>query len=120
MLVGRQAEQQAIDRLVAAARLGVGGVLALAGEPGVGKTALLAYAAGEADSMRVLRATGVESEREIPFAGLLQLLRPALGSLDGIPAAQAAALSGALGSPRRHPAPLTPRCATGSRSGRRC
>lgn len=95
--MGRQAEQQAIDRLVAAARLGVGGVLALAGEPGVGKTALLAYAAGEADSMRVLRATGVESEREIPFAGLFQLLRPALGSLDGIPAAQAAALSGALG-----------------------
>ena len=41
MLVGRDAEQQAIDSLEAAARLGMSGVLVLAGEAGVGKTALL-------------------------------------------------------------------------------
>ncbi len=101
--MGRQTEQQEIDRLVAAARLGAGGVLALAGEAGVGKTALLDYAAGGLEEMRVLRATGVESEREIPFAGLLQLLRPALGVLDQLPAVQAAALSSALALPQGAP-----------------
>jgi len=96
MLVGRQAEQQAIDRLAAAARLGTSGVLALTGEAGVGKTALLGAAVSGLEGMRVLRATGLESERELPFATLLQLLRPALGSLDGIPPRQADALAGAL------------------------
>jgi DNA-binding CsgD family transcriptional regulator len=46
--------------------------------------------------MRVLRARGTESEREIPFGGLLQLLRPAIGELDRIPAPQRDALAAAL------------------------
>ena len=46
--------------------------------------------------MRVLRARGIESEARVPFAGLLELLRPALGALDRIPEPQAAALGGAL------------------------
>ena len=50
--------------------------------------------------MRVLSATGLESEREIPFGMLLQLLRPALGALEGIPPVQADALSAALALPR--------------------
>ena len=99
MLVGRQAEQQAIDRLGAAARLGTSGVLAVRGEAGVGKTALLDDAVSRLDGMRVLRATGLESEREIPFATLLQLLRPALGALDGIPPMQADAMAAALALP---------------------
>lgn len=99
MLVGRQPEQQAIDRLVAAARLGTSGVLALTGEAGVGKTALLDHAIAAYPDMRVLRATGLESEREIPFAMLLQLVRPALTALDGIPPVQADALSAALALP---------------------
>src|SRR5205085_9149644 len=70
----------------------------LAGEPGIGKTALLAYAEerARAAEMRILRARGIESEARVPFAGLLELLRPALGALDRIPAPQAAALEGAL------------------------
>ena len=48
--------------------------------------------------MRVLRARGVESEATVPFAGLLELLRPALGVLDRIPAPQAAALGGRAGA----------------------
>ncbi|MGK3951187.1 helix-turn-helix transcriptional regulator [Microbacterium sp. I2] len=99
MLVGRQAEQQAIDQVLAAARLGTSGVLAITGEAGVGKTALLDAAMGGATEMRMLRATGIESEREIPFAMLLQLLRPALGALEGIPTAQADALATALALP---------------------
>lgn len=100
MLVGRQPEQQAIDRLVAAARLGTSGVLALTGEAGVGKTALLDHTIAAYPDVRVLRATGLESEREIPFATLLQLVRPALTALGGIPPVQADALSAALALPR--------------------
>jgi hypothetical protein len=96
MLVGRTSERLALDHLLADARVGRSGVLALVGEPGIGKTALLDYAAESAAGMRVLRARGIESEAEVPFAGLSELLRPALGVLDRIPAPQAAALTGAL------------------------
>jgi DNA-binding CsgD family transcriptional regulator len=96
MLLGRDEERLALDRLLAEARNGVSGVVALVGEPGIGKTALLEYAAGGADGMRVLRARGIESEAEVPFAGLAELLRPALTAFDRIPAPQATALAGAL------------------------
>ncbi len=97
MLIGRAHERAQIERLLAGARLGTSGVLVVAGEPGIGKTALLEHAIERAASMSVLRARGVESEAEIPFAGLLALLRPALDRLDDIPPPQAAALRGALG-----------------------
>src|SRR5690242_9109126 len=96
MLLGREPERLALDRLLADARTGTSGVLALVGEPGIGKTTLLDYAARSADGMRVLRARGVEPEAEIPFSGLAELLRPALSALDSIPAPQARALASAL------------------------
>jgi DNA-binding CsgD family transcriptional regulator len=96
VLLGRDSEREAVSRLVATARLGVGGALVIMGEPGVGKTALLEDTLTSLGEMRVLRATGLEAERHIPFAGLLQLLRPALAHLDDLSAPQAAALSGAL------------------------
>lgn len=114
MLVGRQTERQAIDRLVAAARLGASGALALRGEAGVGKTSLLEDAAARLGEMRVLRATGVESEREIPFGMLLQLLRPALGVIQGIPPVQADALSAALAMPTTRTAPARDRFTVGA------
>ncbi len=96
MLLGRDSEQLRLDRLLADARAGTSGVLALVGEVGIGKTALLDATAERAEGMRVLRARGVESEAAVPFSGLLELLRPALGALERIPAPQAAALGGAL------------------------
>ncbi|MFN8160266.1 MAG: AAA family ATPase [Solirubrobacterales bacterium] len=96
MLLGRDDERLALDRLLNEARAGSSGVLALVGEPGIGKTALLDLAAERAAGIRVLRARGIESEAEIPFAGLAELLRPALPAIERIPAPQAAALSGAL------------------------
>ena len=92
MLVGRDRERRALERLLDEARGGRSGVLALIGEPGIGKSALLDAAAEAAAGMRVLRARGVPSESHIPFAGLFELLRPALGSLDRIPPPQAEAL----------------------------
>ncbi len=96
-LLGREAERETLGQLLATARLGVSGTLAIAGEPGVGKTALLDDALSGLDDMRVLRATGLDVERHLPFAGLLQLLRPALDLIDGLSEPQAAALTGALG-----------------------
>ena len=96
MLVGRERERHLIDGLLAAARVGQSGVLVLTGEVGIGKSSLLENAAASATDMRLLRATGTESEAEVPFGGLLQLLRPALVHLDRIPAPQADALAAAL------------------------
>ncbi|HEY6748567.1 MAG TPA: AAA family ATPase [Mycobacteriales bacterium] len=97
MLYGRDLERGLIDRLLDDARDGHGGALVLSGDPGMGKTALLADAARRAGGMRVLRLTGVQAEASLPFAGLHALLRPVLGLVPTLPAPQAAALSGALG-----------------------
>src|ERR1700728_4777009 len=76
-----------------------GRVLLVTGEAGVGKTVLLADAAGRARSagMRVLSVTGRESESRLAFAGLHQLLRPVLSSAVGLPGRQVQALLGAFG-----------------------
>jgi DNA-binding CsgD family transcriptional regulator len=98
MLLGRERERQELEAVLAGARLNRSGVVVLAGEPGIGKTALIdcAAAVAEGGGMRILRARGIESEARVPFAGLLELLRPALGALDAIPDPQATALEGAL------------------------
>ncbi|MEV6281804.1 AAA family ATPase [Kribbella sp. NPDC051770] len=106
MLIGREAERRAIGRLVAGARVGTSGVLLISGEPGIGKTTLLDQAAEQSAGLRVLRARGTETEQEIPFGALLQLLRPALGELDRIPAPQRDALAAALAL--TSPAPASP------------
>jgi DNA-binding CsgD family transcriptional regulator len=97
MLNGRAAEQAAIDRLLDAARAGTSGALVLRGEPGIGKTALLGYAAAAADGFQVVRGTGIESEAELPFAGLHLLLRPALDRAGALPVPQRRAVEGAFG-----------------------
>ncbi len=68
----------------------------MVGEPGIGKTAVLDDVAARAEGMMLLRARGIPSEARIPFAGLLELLRPALAHLGRIPELQASALAGAL------------------------
>src|ERR671937_712122 len=97
MLVGREAEQRALDALLQSARAERSAALVLRGEPGIGKTALLAYATESAHDMRVLRCTGIEAEHELPFAGMHQLVRPCLDLVDRLPGPQAAALRSALG-----------------------
>ena len=97
LLVGRDTEQQAIDGLLDGARVERSAVLVLRGEPGIGKSALLEYAAGAAEGMRLLRCVGIEAEHELPFAGVHQLVRAHVGLVDRLPAPQAAALRSALG-----------------------
>ncbi|MGH3442552.1 MAG: AAA family ATPase, partial [Nitriliruptorales bacterium] len=96
MLVGREVECARIDRLLEEARGRKSAALVVRGEPGVGKSALLQFAAEHSGGLAVVRTRGIESELEIPFASMLDLLRPDFGRLDELPAAQAAALRGAL------------------------
>jgi AAA ATPase domain len=97
MLHGRRPECARVDELLTGARAGQSGVLVLRGEAGIGKSALLRYAAEQADGLRILRGTGVESESEYPFAAVHQLLRPVQQHFDAIPARQRAALGAAFG-----------------------
>jgi DNA-binding CsgD family transcriptional regulator len=96
MLLGRADERREIEQALARARSGASAVLALSGEPGIGKTALLGYAAEQTAGMRLLQARGIESEAQVPFGSLLELIRPALVLLDKIPVPQVAALEAAL------------------------
>ena len=97
-IIGREAGLARLRGLVDQVPL-ASQVLLVTGEAGMGKTVLLADAAGRARSagIRVLSVTGRESESKLAFAGLHQLLRPVLSSADALPARQAKALLGALG-----------------------
>ena len=97
VLYGREMERSRVDELLANSHESLSAVLVISGEPGVGKSALLQYASERAGDMRVLRGTGVESEAQLPFAALHQILRPVLGLVENLPEPQAAALCGALG-----------------------
>jgi DNA-binding CsgD family transcriptional regulator len=106
-LLGRQRECAVIDRLLEASRKGQGSVLAVYGEPGVGKTALLEYAVEAASGFRATRTIGVEGEMELGFAALQQLFSPSLDLIGRLPAPQRDAVEVALGlSAGRTPNPF--------------
>jgi DNA-binding CsgD family transcriptional regulator len=125
---GRAAERSVIDRLLADARAGHSGALVIRGDAGIGKTALLDYAAGAAGAgalgdaasdgavpgdaasgnaapsdmaaLRLIRGAGVRSEAELPFAGLHLLLGSALDRGFALPQPQRDALGAAFGRRR--------------------
>ena len=103
-LSGRRSERDVLDRFVDAVGAGESRALVLRGEPGVGKTALLEYAVERATALRVVRAAGVQSEMELAFAGLHQLLASMLDRLEGLPAPQREALETAFGLASGRPA----------------
>ncbi len=86
-----------LAQLLESLRGGQSAVLVIRGEAGIGKTALLQEVAREASGFRVERTAGVESEMELPFAGLHQLCAPMLGRLGALPDPQQNALRVALG-----------------------
>ena len=96
-LTDRRSERDALDRLVAAVRGSQSPALVVRGDPGVGKTALLDYLAGRASGCQVARASGVQSEMELAFAGLHQLCAPMLSRAKHLPVPQREALRTAFG-----------------------
>ena len=96
-LRGRGSECGLLDELLAAVRQGESRSLVLRGEPGIGKTALLDYLVEAASDLTVVRAAGVESEMELPFAGLHQLCGPLLDRIEALPAPQRQALEMVFG-----------------------
>jgi DNA-binding CsgD family transcriptional regulator len=96
-LRGRVEECALLDDLVSSVRRGESRSLVLRGEAGIGKTALLSYLVDSAADLYVTRATGMESEMELAFAGLHQLCAPLLGALDRLPPPQRDALQVVFG-----------------------
>jgi DNA-binding CsgD family transcriptional regulator len=96
-LFGRTGELEILGRLIANVRGGQSAVLVVRGEPGIGKTELLRHLIAEASGFRVARVAGVESEMELPFAGLHQLCAPMLGRLGSLAEPQRSGLNVAFG-----------------------
>ena len=97
MLLDRELERGQIDRVLETARQRRSAALVLQGEPGTGKTTLLDYAVESGRDFEIVRLLGIESETELGFAGLHQLLLPFLAGLRSLPVPQRDALAGALG-----------------------
>jgi tetratricopeptide (TPR) repeat protein len=97
VLLGRERESVEIDSALELARNGSGGVLLVRGDPGIGKSALLARSVADADGMLVLQAQGFETGAEIGYTILADLCRPLAGDIEKLPARLRAALSGAIG-----------------------
>ena len=96
-LAGRRDELSALSGLIDAVREGESQVLVVRGEPGVGKTTLLEHVAGQEHGCQLARASGVQSEMELAFAGLHQLCAPMLGRAERLPLPQQDALRTAFG-----------------------
>jgi AAA ATPase domain len=96
-LAGRRDELSVLGGLIDAVHEGESRVLVVRGEPGVGKTTLLEYVAGQELRCQVARAAGVQSEMELAFAGLHQLCAPMLDRADRLPFPQQDALRTAFG-----------------------
>ena len=95
--VGRHAERRTVDVAIEAARRGHPSIVLVVGEPGIGKSALLADIRSRHHDATVVAATGVESEQSIPFAALTALLAhegDALDRLDPLVAGPLRAIAG--------------------------
>ena len=97
MLPGREREGAYLNELLNRVREGHSAAIMVRGEAGVGKTALLSETFRAAPDLRVVRAAGVESEMELPYAGLQQLSVSMLDHLEHLPQPQANALRTAFG-----------------------
>jgi DNA-binding CsgD family transcriptional regulator len=103
VLLGRATERETVDGLLEAARSGHGDTVVIHGEPGIGKSALLAYMEDSAAGFQLLRAVGNEAEAELPYAAAQQLCTPTLSALHQLPKPQGDALGVAFGQVRGSP-----------------
>jgi AAA ATPase domain len=95
--VNRERELATLQQLLETVRSGGSGTLLVHGDPGIGKSALLERLLDSASGFRVVRAVGVEREVDLPYAGLQQLCRSMLDTIDTLPPPQRQALQVAFG-----------------------
>jgi DNA-binding CsgD family transcriptional regulator len=95
--LGRTIERERLDGMLARARDGRSAVLVIRGEPGIGKTALLRYAARQASGLRITQVEGAQAEMELPFAGIHRLCAPMFDEVEVLAEPQQNALRVALG-----------------------
>src|ERR1700745_1567198 len=95
--LGRTSECHRINGIRARARDGQSAVLVIRGEPGIGKTALLRYAARQASGLRTTEVEGIQAEMELSFAGIHRLCTPILDRIDVLAEPQQNALRVAWG-----------------------
>jgi DNA-binding CsgD family transcriptional regulator len=95
--LGRAREREHLDAMLAQACDGQSALLVVRGEAGIGKTALLRYAARQASGLRVAEIEGIQAEMELPFAGIDRLCAPMLERLEVLAEPQQTALRVALG-----------------------
>jgi DNA-binding NarL/FixJ family response regulator len=82
VLVEREVECEALERLVASAQRGGGAAVVVEGPPGIGKSSLLGAVRPASAEARVIAASGGELEQEFPFGVARQLLEPVLTEAD--------------------------------------
>jgi len=95
--LGRTRERERLDTMLAHVRDGQSAVLVIRGDAGIGKTALLRYAARQASGLRIVEILGIQAEMELPFAGIQRLCAPLLDRLEALPHPQQNALRVAFG-----------------------
>jgi DNA-binding CsgD family transcriptional regulator len=95
--IGRTRERERLDDVLAQARDGHSAVLVLRGEAGIGKTALLRYAARQASGLRTTEVDGIQAEMELSFAGIHRLCTPILDEIEELAQPQQNALRVAWG-----------------------
>src|SRR4029077_17399801 len=107
LLFGRDAELRILEQRLDSVGEN-GSALLVRGDPGVGKTSVLAAAKKLASERRlaVLSTAGVQTETNLPFAGLFELVRPIIDKIESLPKAQQNALRAAFGLVERSSADL--------------
>src|SRR6201994_632275 len=111
MIVSRAAELSRLDDLLTALADGEGSALVVRGEAGIGKTTLLeTLAVRSGDGVTVIRTCGAETEAELTFSALADLLDPVLDELTALPEPQAAARRSCGRRGARGPRPSTSTC----------
>ena len=105
MLLGRAVELERVGRLAGGAREGHGDAIVIVGEPGIGKTSLLAAAIAAAGVGRTIRTAGIEAEANLPYAALGEVMAPLLDGLSRLPEPQIEAIEAALALRSPPPAP---------------
>ena len=96
-MFGREREVELLNGLLEGVREGRSAPLAVHGEPGIGKSALLQYVVEAGKGLPIARTFGIEAEMELPFSALQQLCAPFFGLMNRLPQPQHDALGVAFG-----------------------